>query len=269
MGRSKRIVMVLTVLGCMLLGTAEALAQGAKDGADKNMFQLYVIDGGPVVWAIEIPMSIAMVALSIMFVLEFRRAVLMPPVILEQMRAMLDSRQYREAIEFTAAEPSMLSTVVHASLSEAASGYGAMERAMEEAVDERVGKQLRKIEFLNIIGNVAPMVGLFGTVLGMIQTFEVIRKQAVPDPSELAGGISVALVTTFWGLLIAIPALSVFALLRNQIEGLASEVSLRTQELLSIFNPSAQRAAAAKGGPAPAAPGAPVVPAPVPPRPAV
>jgi len=252
-------LLVLMVAGCLLLATASVWAQGATNEGqkEKNLFQLYVIDGGWVVWFIEIPMSIAAVALMIMFPLELRRSVLLPPMSLEQIRGLLENRQYREAIEFSAADPSMLGVVVHASLSEAASGYGAMERAMEEAVDERVSKQLRKIEFLNIIGNIAPMVGLFGTVVGMIQTFEVIRMQAVPSPAELAEGIGVALVTTYWGLLIAIPALSAFALLRNHIEAMSSEVSLRTQQLLSIFNPSAQRAAAASrpAVPAPAAAG--------------
>ncbi len=264
MRRSKRIGLTVVVLACLLAMPA-ATAWGQDDGAKPapqnesfNYLDHYVVKGGWVVWFIEIPMSVAMVALTIMFALELRRSNLIPPPTIEQIRSLLEARQYREAIEYSAGDPSMVSFVVHSSLSEAANGYPAMERAMEEAIDERTAKALRKIEYLNIIGNIAPMVGLFGTVLGMIQTFNVIVKaRGVPDPAALAEGISVALVTTFWGLLIAIPALSAFAMLRNQIEGVGGEAALRTQELLGMFNPSAQRA--------PAGPTA----QPVPPRPAV
>ncbi len=85
---------------------------------------------------------------------------------------------------------------------------------------------LRRIEYLNVIGNVSPMIGLFGTVVGMIQAFARIYSAAggMPEADKLAGDIAVALVTTFWGLLIAIPALSAFALFRNRIDTYAAEV---------------------------------------------
>ena len=91
----------------------------------------------------------------------------------------------------------------------------------------------RKIEWMNIIGNVSPMVGLFGTVLGIIQLFNALAASGgQPHPSQLAGGISVALVTTFWGLIIAIPALTLHGFFQNKIETLVSEAAVEGEKLL-------------------------------------
>jgi biopolymer transport protein ExbB len=250
------------VLAVLLFGTSTAWAQ---EGEQVNYLTHFFVKGGWVVWFIELPMSIAMVALSVMFIIEFRKGTLVPPPSLEQIRSLLEARQYREAIEYSANDPATVSNVVHASLAEASNGYPAMERAMEEAIDDWSSKSLRKIEYLNIIGNIAPMVGLFGTVFGMIITFnQIVEAGGVPNAAELASGISVALVTTFWGLVIAIPALSIFAMLRNRIEGVSAEIALEVQTLLGMFNPTAQR-----GGGGAAAPQAPptATPAPQPPSP--
>ena len=83
-----------------------------------------------------------------------------------------------------------------------------------ESLQEQAMVLFRRIEWINIIGNVSPMVGLFGTVLGIIKMFNSLALAGgQPHPSQLAGGISVALVTTFWGLLIAIPALTIHGIL--------------------------------------------------------
>jgi len=99
---------------------------------------------------------------------------------------------------------------------------------------------LRKVEYLHIIGNIAPMIGLFGTVYGIILAFnklvEVVRQGGVTQPDQLAEGISVALVTTLWGLMVAIPAMAMYGYFRNQIEALTAEAVLTVQELLRIAN---------------------------------
>jgi len=97
--------------------------------------------------------------------------------------------------------------------------------AIDEAVEERVGHLFRRVEYLNVIGNVSPMIGLLGTVVGMIQAFQRIYAAggAVPETSKLVGDIAIALVNTFWGLFIAIPALSAYAFFRNRIDAFAAE----------------------------------------------
>jgi biopolymer transport protein ExbB len=89
------------------------------------------------------------------------------------------------------------------------------------------------------------MIGLFGTVYGMIVAFQTIATTGgAADPVLLAGGIGTALVTTFWGLLIAIPATSAYAMIRNRAIATSDEALAEADELIAIFRP---RDEAAKG----------------------
>ncbi|KKN66457.1 hypothetical protein LCGC14_0471140, partial [marine sediment metagenome] len=92
--------------------------------------------------------------------------------------------------------------------------------------------------WLNLIGNVAPMLGLMGTVLGMIGAFFKIVETGQVDATSIAGPIGIALVTTLLGLGVAIPALTFFAILRNRIDAITSEAMVICQELISTFRPA-------------------------------
>jgi biopolymer transport protein ExbB len=207
----------------------------------QNLFDILVIGGGPIGWLIWL-ISFAMIGISIHFFIQTRRVNILPEMIRMQIEEMFEAKQYREVIDVTAEQTDFLSYVMHAALTEAPHGYPAMERAMEEAAEERTTKLLRNIEWLNLIGNIGPMLGLLGTVWGMIQAFfEIVRKGGTPNPADFAGAIGVALVTTLLGLMVAIPALSVYAFLRNRIDALSSEAMLVSQELISTFRPTAKK----------------------------
>ena len=80
------------------------------------------------------------------------------------------------------------------------------------------------------------MIGLFGTVHGMIDSFSTIAQAGgAPDPNELAGGISRALMTTLVGLAIAIPAIAAYNILRNRVQRLVLEVGIVSENLMSRF----------------------------------
>ena len=119
----------------------------------------------------------------------------------------------------------MLGRAAFAGLSRIHAGRETARAAIDEAVEERASRLFRKIEYLNVIGNISPMMGLLGTVIGMIGAFRRINVAGggMPDASILAGDISMALVTTFWGILIAIPALAAHAVFRNRIDAFAAE----------------------------------------------
>lgn len=189
---------------------------------------------GWIIWAL----SIVTVALIVQFLITIRRMNILPEPLRMQIQAMFDERQYREVIELTETDPSFLGYMIHGALSDAAHGYPAMERAIEEAAEERTTKMLRSIEWLNLIGNVAPMLGLLGTVLGMIGAFFKIVETGQVDATAIAGPIGIALVTTLLGLGVAIPALTFFAILRNRIDSVTSEAMVICQELISTFRPA-------------------------------
>jgi biopolymer transport protein ExbB len=104
--------------------------------------------------------------------------------------------------------------------------WPAIEKSMEDAIEAEAARLLRRIDYLSVIGNLAPMVGLLGTVIGMIFAFrEVAATQGAATAGELASGIYQALVTTVGGLLVAIPSLGAYAVLRNRVDALSAEVA--------------------------------------------
>ena len=113
-----------------------------------------------------------------------------------------------------------------------------MMRALEQTAEELATSRMRRIELLNVIGQVSPMIGLFGTVYGMILAFgAIVASGGSADPVALAGGIGTALTTTFWGLVVAIPALSGYAVLRNRIDEFTVEATIIAEEVLNNFRP--------------------------------
>lgn len=108
-----------------------------------------------------------------------------------------------------------------------------VEKAMEDATEEQSAQLFRRVEYLSVIGNIAPMVGLLGTVIGMIVAFqEVASTQGSAGAGDLAAGIYQALVTTVGGLIVAIPSLGAFAVFRNRIDQLVAEAAHRAQRAL-------------------------------------
>ncbi len=206
--------------------------------ADINYFHVLMVQCGAIGWILW-AMSVLTLAIIVQYFITIRRDNILPPVVLDQVRELFDEKQYGEAIEMSASEPSFLSYVVHAGLSDASHGYPAMERAMEEAAEERTTKLLRQIEWLNLIGNISPMLGLFGTVWGMILAFqELAASGGTADPADLADSIGIALVTTLLGLAVAIPSLAVYAMMRNRVDSLTSEAMVAAQDLISTFRPA-------------------------------
>ncbi len=108
-----------------------------------------------------------------------------------------------------------------------------------------IARRTRAVEILSILGAVGPMMGLFGTVYGMIKAFwTLVEIGGSPDPSDLAEGISTALVTTFWGLVVGIPAVAGYALIRNKIDALGAEVIFEADRLIGQFRPSTSKRSA-------------------------
>jgi biopolymer transport protein ExbB len=228
------------VLVLCFCGPSYGQVEAAEQGTVMRVFDHFLVKGGAITWFVLVPLSVATVALTIEHCLSIRRQTVVPPDVYRQIAEELGARKYAEAVSMTATEPSMLAGVVNTGLVESQNGYEAMERAVEEVLEEWSARMMRKIEYLNVIGNISPMVGLFGTVYGMIGLFASIRQAGgMPEPARIADDISVALVTTFWGLLVAIPALSVFALFRNRIDVLTAECALAADRLLSPFKPGA------------------------------
>lgn len=220
--------------------------------------------------------SIIGVTLIIQGFIKNRRSVVIPEPSVNTIREMINQRQFKELIEYTEADPTFVSRALNPALKRAGQGFPAMKEAMETAIGEQTAEHFRKIEYLNILGNLGPLLGLLGTVLGMIAAFSAMNAAGKDgaSPAELAGGISKALAHTFLGLMLAVPCLAAFGLLRTIVDRLTVQGALIAEELLLMIKPAEAKPAAAARAPStpPIAAPAPVarkpVPAP-PPAPAV
>lgn len=214
------------------------LLMAAGDGPSSSPWEQYVVSGGWITWFILIPLSVVMVYLVIHYLVTIRRATQAPVGLAKALVSASRQGQVQRILEITREDESMLGTAAFTGVSQLDAGRESARAAIEEAVEELAAKLYRRIESLNVIGNVSPMVGLFGTVVGMIRGFARIGQAAggMPEPGKLAGDIAIALVTTFWGLVIAIPALSFFALFRNRIDLFAAECVKLCDQLITVLS---------------------------------
>lgn len=204
--------------------------------------------GSAVIWFLLLLSMLSIGLIGFMAMTNQRKAIV-PAGMVSEVRALLHSGKYREAIELTGRDSSDFSRLVHASLQQANLGFSAVIRTLEQAGDELTTARLRRIEYLNVLGQISPMIGLFGTVYGMILAFHsLVAAGGQANPAMLAGGIGTALTTTFWGLVVAIPALAGYAVIRNKIDELTTEASLEAEALLNRFRPVEQPAARPAAG---------------------
>ncbi len=181
-------------------------------------------------------LSFTLVALAVMNLLSARRDNICPDHLVEAFEANLDEKRYQEAYELAKTDESFLGNVLSAGLAKLSSGYSHAIEAMQEVGEEESMKLEHRLSYLALIGTISPMIGLLGTVHGMINSFNTIATAAgSPDSTKLAEGISTALVTTFVGLLIAIPAIAAYNILRNRIQRLVLDVGITSEGLMSRF----------------------------------
>ncbi len=243
----------------VLLANAEPLMAQEKKKAPTKMgvFEMFFLSGGDVfgmiiTWFLILLSFVAM-ALIIKFLMDNSATQIMPVDSVVAYEQLLQEKRFREAIERAQADETAFGQIIGAALSEAGNGYGAMARAVEEETDRIGSKRARAVEWLNVIGAVGPMIGLFGTVYGMIKAFaELVEAGGRPNPADLAGGISTALVTTFWGLIVGIPAVAGGAIIKNKIDGLMLETMVQAEGLIRQFQPSARKKSSSSSAKRPA-----------------
>jgi biopolymer transport protein ExbB len=269
-----RIGLLALLLGAVVFvttGYAQATGGGAAAAPAKggNVFTLilgHLVD--PVFWTIAI-LSVTALTLIIQGFIQNRTSVMLPEASHNQIRELIAQKKFKELIDFTETDPSFVSRALNPALKRAPS-FSSMKEAMETAIGEQTAEQFRKIEYLNIIGNLGPLLGLLGTVLGMIEAFEAMHA-AGPEgasPANLAHGISTALTHTFLGLFLAVPCLAAFGVLRTIVDRLTIRGALIAEEMLLMVKPAEAKPAAAgaiaagaarpaMGAPQPVLPGAP------------
>jgi biopolymer transport protein ExbB len=229
-------VKIILFLLAQALMAPMALSQdgsGAPAGGLEGFFE----KAGPIGWFIML-LSVVALTLIIKEVLEIRKQKLAPPEIVDEIEALLEAEEYQEAMEVCESEPCYFTNVVAAGLPKLNASFEAMEKSLEEMMEEENTKLYGRLSWLSLIAAVSPMMGLLGTVQGMINAFEQIaatKGQATPD--QLAKDISMALITTMLGLTVAIPVTAAFVFLRNRVVAYSLEISAVIEDMFERFRP--------------------------------
>jgi len=247
------------IIAVVSLAPCAALAQengstGADDAAPEGFLGIVFSGGWGGLLIVLFLFSLSLTAAYLVFehVMTLRRGEIMPEGLGDEVRQLILAGRIAEADKVCRATPSFLSFVLLNGLAEIEGGWAAVEKALEDATAEQSARLFRKIEYLSVIGNIAPMVGLLGTVTGMIFAFQrVASTQGSAGAGELAEGIYQALVTTVGGLIVAIPSLGAFAVFRNRVDQLVAEAAYVAQH---VFTPLKRRRKGTKPEAAPAPP---------------
>jgi len=216
---------------------ASAQDEEVAEPEGENMLVFYYKALGLRYVIVFLALSFGLVALLVMCFMQIRRRVLMPPGLSQAFEAHLENKEYQQAYELAKTDDSYLGHVLAAGMGKLQAGYGPAVEAMQAEEGEQAMKLDHKVSYVSLIGALAPMFGLLGTVDGMVGAFMVIAKSATaPKPSELAVGISQALITTLIGLWLAIPAIACFALFKNWLQKLNGDVDTEAMRLMSRFH---------------------------------
>jgi biopolymer transport protein ExbB len=196
-----------------------------------------LIEGGFVGLLIGL-LSVVALGFIIEHFISIRKSTLMPDIVANELETLIHEGKVEQAME-ACNDPqneSLIADVVLSGLERYQAsefGFAEYKAAVEEAGEDQTGRLYRKTEVLGVIGSIAPMLGLTGTVLGMIEAFNMIAsKGGAAQPDELAGGIGKALVTTLMGLIVAIPAMIAFSYFRNKIDSIVAETGKRVEQIM-------------------------------------
>lgn len=225
--------------GSAASGSTSPASSSAPRPAPKarTLLDVIIYDGGTI-GILIILMSVVAIGLIIEHALSIRRGQIMPEIVLCELEDLLQNDDIDNAIECcdAAGEDCLAAAVIHAALVRykgAQFGFAEYKAAAEEAGEMHCSRLYRKTTYLALIGATAPMLGLAGTVLGMIEAFNTIAATGgMAKPDELAGSIGKALITTLLGLYVAIPAMVAVSFFRNRIDSLVAEAGKRIEQIL-------------------------------------
>lgn len=214
---NKKLIKLVLCFSFMLGMAAMAQDDASGTEAQTTLWEL-IKQGGWAMYPLGI-FSVAMVYFIVQNALQLREKVLLRPDLMPPLINLMKEKKVLEAHTLCKENETLFTYVFAAGLERCSSSgdidFMKVKEAVEEASTEEVTRYMKAIDYLSIIGATAPMLGLLGTVSGMIKAFQNIGTKGMGKPQELAGNIGEALVTTATGLIIAIPAMLTYFYFRN------------------------------------------------------
>ena len=237
---------------------SSAFAQEAEGQTvtQKTMLDKWVIDGG---WTM-IPLVLLLAAtifLMVFCMMALVKNKFCPEDLRAQLLSLMSECRVQSAIQLATTSPTYLGRLVAYALPNIDAnrpedlGKDGIEDAIADFTANERPQMMKYVDMLALSGSIAPSIGLFGTVQGMVGAFAILAESGQADPTQLAGSISVALLTTFWGLIISIIAIPAFFFLKKKAQALESECVNTIEEMvntsINVINAEAQLARIPEG----------------------
>ena len=244
MSRMRAVLAVLCVL--LVLGSAVALYAQDTAAPKADAVKAKPVKGATGLWDLYMASSyegflitlcsIWMIAVILHNAFTLRHKDLVPPQLVDECDNLLRQKRAKDALELCQQSDSLIGVMMAAGISRVGRGYDVALEYMSDIGQEKAMRLNHKLSYLSVIGSVSPMLGLLGTVRGMIQAFaQIASSGAQPSPAELSNNIQLALVTTFEGLVVAIPSLFAYSLFKNHLARTVTESEMICLELMSRF----------------------------------
>ena len=223
------------------IGAAEPApaASVPAGGDDANAMQesgrislVKVIEWGGAIGYFIIFLSVITVMLVVFHLLLYRRSKLWPKAVRMEIGSLFAEKKMDEIKEYCEIDNSLLSRVIAGALRRMHGGHVEMEQAMNDSAETEVLRLQQTVGYFSLIAAIAPLCGLLGTVVGMIAAFNEIASRGVVTPRELADPIQKALVTTCFGLIVAIPNVVAFTFFRDYLHRLLADLGVLLEELV-------------------------------------
>lgn len=221
------------------MGIEPVHAGAGWSAATASLNAIELVSKGGVIGYVIVALSIALLTLAVVLFIHLRYAAQCPDELLEEALSGVAHGARDRTAELLAADPSALAPVLEELLKRGAEPDTRMREDLEGAVAEQATLMAQRVAYVGLIAAVAPMLGLLGTVSGMIRAFATMSAStAAPQANELAGAISEALVTTYLGLIVAIPAIGVHLLLQHRVTHIALRLGEMGEQFIEAIGPA-------------------------------
>ena len=201
----------------------------------------FIVKSSGFIGLVILLLSIYFVSTVARLFFELRMSMAMPMEILGRCEEGLQKRDFKGVFEIVSRDDLFFSRLLTTGISELPNGLAEARESMERVGDSMTVEMEKKISMLAVLGTLGPMIGLLGTLMGMIESFSVIARSDVQmKASEVAGGISTSLVLTFEGVGLAVPAIYFFALFRNRVSHISVMTVVAADHFLRQFSHAAR-----------------------------
>ncbi len=199
-----------------------------------NLFEIF-LKGGYIMWFILLSSIIGLAVVIDRFIV-LRKAKINVPAFMVRIRGFIKKKDISGAISYCMQEKSPVANIVRKGLKKYKYGHDRVKDAIENAGSQEISKLEKGLPVLASVAGIAPLLGFLGTVTGMIQAFMTIQDLAgAANPSDLAGGIWEALITTAFGLIVGIPALAIYNYFLSSVKKLVGEMETVANDVIDVI----------------------------------